>query len=180
MPSALQSPPLSLAEVLLSDGPALDRANKMMLYGQFIGSWEGRVVVHEPGGARRESTAEVHFGWALNGRAIQDVWMAPARAGRKAGEQDRMYGTTLRVYDPHHDVWHIIWTDPVKQAYDRMVGRKIGTDIVQEYRNEQGARVQWMFTEITRNSFHWIARDSNDDGESWSVRGEFFLRRRDC
>lgn len=31
---------------------------------------------------------------------------------------------------------------------------------------------------ITRDSFHWINRDSADNGETWKVRGQFFLQRR--
>jgi len=175
-PVGLKSP--FLAEALLASGPAEDRAAKLMLYGQFVGSWEGKVVVHEAGGTRRESSCEVHFGWVLQGRAIQDVWIAPSRHARKPTEQDRMYGTTLRVYDPQSDIWQITWIDPVRQAYDRMTGRKVGQEIVQEYRNAQGARCQWLFTEITPDSFHWISRDSADEGEIWNVRAEFFLRRR--
>jgi hypothetical protein len=166
-----------LGPALLAAGPAADRAEKMMLYGQFVGSWDGTVVVHNGDGTRREASSEVHFGWVLGGRAVQDVWIAPALAGR-AADQDRMHGTTLRVYDPQGDVWHITWIDPVKQAFNRMTGRKVGANIVQEYRSDQGIRTQWLFTEITPSSFHWIARDSNDEGESWTVRAEFFLRRR--
>jgi hypothetical protein len=166
----------ALGRALLAAGPAADRSAKMMLYGQFVGSWEGTVVVHNLEGTRRESSSEVHFGWVLGGRAVQDVWIAPALQGRQP-DQDRMHGTTLRVYDPQSDVWHITWIDPVKQAFNRMTGRKIGDEIVQEYRNEQGVRTQWLFTEIKATSFHWIARDSNDDGESWTTRAEFFLRR---
>jgi len=175
-PIGLKAP--VLPDALLAGGPAADRAEKMMLYGQFVGSWDGKVVVHEAGGGRREASSEVHFGWVLGGRAVQDVWIAPSRQARKPTEQDRMYGTTLRVYDPQSDVWHITWIDPVRQAYDRMTGRKVAEDIVQEYRNEHGGRCQWLFTEITADSFHWISRDSADEGETWNVRTEFFLRRR--
>jgi hypothetical protein len=59
-----------------------------------------------------------------------------------------------------------------------MTGRKIGDEIVQEYRADDGKRVQWLFTEITPDSFHWINRESADDGRRWNVRGEFFLKRR--
>jgi hypothetical protein len=162
---------------LASEGPAPDRAAQMMLYGQFVGSWEGTVVVHLPDGARREATCEVHFGWALEGRAIQDVWIAPALRGRKMGEQSRMYGTTLRVYDPKSDLWHITWIDPVRQAFNRMDGRKVGEEIVQECRDAQGTLGQGLVTEITADSFHWIARESTDDGKIWKLTGEFFLRR---
>jgi hypothetical protein len=157
---------------------APDRAGAMMLYGQFVGSWDGRLTYVDREGAGRETTAEVHFDWVLEGRAVQDVWIAPARGGPAAGGAQLMYGTTLRVYDPNADHWHITWIDPVRQAYERMIGRQVGNDIVQEYRTEQGARVQWMFTEITPCSFHWTAREAPVAGEDWRVRAEFFLARR--
>jgi hypothetical protein len=89
-----------------------------------------------------------------------------------------MYGTTIRVYDPEHDVWQITWIEPAGQAYGRMTGRRQEDDIVQEYRDDDGTLWQWCFTEITSDSFHWIARESQDDGTSWQVRNEFFMKRR--
>ncbi|MEN6318661.1 MAG: hypothetical protein ABFD82_07895 [Syntrophaceae bacterium] len=35
-----------MLNVLHSEKPAPDKATKMMLYGQFVGPWEGYVVVH--------------------------------------------------------------------------------------------------------------------------------------
>ena len=166
-------------DTLRAEGPAPDRAAQMMLYGQFAGSWEGALKYLGPDGSRHETTAEVHFGWVLEGRAIQDVWIAPSRTGRKDGERLLMHGSTFRVYDPQNDLWHITWIDPVKQANNRMTGRRMGDDIVQEYRADDGKRVQWMFTDITPVSFHWINRDSADDGGNWNIRGEFFLKRRE-
>lgn len=168
---------LPMLQVLHADGPAPDRAAQMMLYGQFVGSWDGTLKYLDAEGIRRETTAEVHFGWVLEGRAIQDVWIAPSRHGRKDDERLLMHGSTFRVYDPQNDLWHVTWIDPVKQAFNRMTGRKVGDEIVQEYRTEEGKRCQWLFTGITRDSFHWINRESAGNGESWKVRGEFFLRR---
>jgi hypothetical protein len=149
-----------------------------MLYGQFVGSWNGTLKYLDADAIRLETTAEVYFGWVLEGRAIQDVWIAPSRHGRKDSELLLMHGSTFRVYDPQNDLWHITWIDPVKQVCNCMTGRKIGDEIVQEYRNEKGKRCQWLFTKITKESFHWISRESADNGESWKERGEFFLRRR--
>ena len=168
----------AMLSALHADGPAPDRASQMMLYGQFVGSWDGSLVYRDCEGVRRETSAEVHFGWVLEGRAVQDVWVAPSRQARNAAQQILMYGTTLRVYDPKNDLWHITWIDPVKQVFNRMTGSKVGGDIVQEYRTENGRRCQWMFTEITAESFRWTSRESPDGGETWNVRGEFFLRRR--
>ena len=104
----------------------------------------------------------------------------PSRSARQApgvSAPGILYGTTVRVYDPRSDLWHIIWIDPLRQNYDRMTGRKVGDNIVQEYRTGDGTRCQWLFTEITASSFHWIRRESKD-GEAWNVRVDFFLRRR--
>ncbi len=172
-----------MLDVLGAQGPHPDHASQLMLYGQFVGAWEGNVVVYRRDGTQREESCEVYFGWVLEGRAIQDVWIGPARRDRTDGTRDAtrdMYGTTIRVYEPESDIWQITWIDPNMQAYGRMTGGRRGEDIVQEYREDDGTLWQWRFTEITRESFHWIARESQDDGASWQLRNEFFLTRRTC
>jgi hypothetical protein len=167
--------------VLGADGPLEEYASQLMLYGRFVGEWDGIVRVHRRDGTMREESCEVYFGWVLEGRAIQDVWIAPARkdrpaTGRVSGRD--MYGTTLRVYDPREDTWQITWIDPNTGSYARMRGRCEGEDIVQDYRDDEGTLWQWSFTEITKDSFLWIARESTDEGTSWQLRNEFFMKRR--
>ena len=70
--------------VLHADAPAVDRAEKLALYGQFVGDWETDIITHAPDGARHEGRGEIHFGWVLQGRAIQDVWMIPRLRDRRA------------------------------------------------------------------------------------------------
>ena len=69
------------------------------------------------------------------------------------------------------------WTNPVTLAYNRMTGRQVGGEIIQEYRDEEGTLCQWMFTDITPNSFHWIGRSSKDEGKTWETEAEFFMER---
>jgi hypothetical protein len=170
-----------MLSVLHADGPAAEHSSQMMVYGRFVGAWDGTVVVYRQDGSRREESCEVYFGWVLQGRAVQDVWIAPARRDRtdpaRPSQRD-IYGTTIRVYDPEEDVWHITWIEPNTNSYDQMTGRQVGDDIVQEYRDDEGTRWQWCFTEITDDSFRWLARESRDGGESWQLRNEFSLRRR--
>ena len=83
----------------------------------------------------------------------------------------------MRIYDPQNDLWHITWINPVTQAFNGMTGRRIGEDIIQEYLAEDGTRCQWCFIEITAESFHWIGRESKDDGNTWNIKTEFFLQR---
>ena len=144
----------SFLDVLQAEGPAGDRAASMALYGQFIGSWETDVVSHERNGTKHYSDGEIHFGWVLEGRAIQDVWMIPRRAERHPGippmqVAGNWYGTTLRVYDPKMDAWHVLWIDPANQVYTRQVGRARGADIVQEGKMPDGATLRWSFPPST-------------------------------
>ena len=68
---------LGLIRALHSDGPALDRADKMDLYGWIVGDWVMDYIFHLPDGSSRQGQGSIHSGWALQGRAIQDVWRIP-------------------------------------------------------------------------------------------------------
>lgn len=86
------------------------------------------------------------------------------------------HGTTLRVYDPALDAWHILWSDPLKQLYLRQIGRARGTDIVQEGKTDAGVATRWSFTEITPNSFLWRGERAGDGGR-WQLQAAFRARR---
>jgi hypothetical protein len=123
---------------------------------------------------------EWHFAWVLEGRAIQDVFLVPARGQRRAGEAPgpgNRYGSSIRVFDPREAVWHVTWVNPVTGAHNRLVGRQVGSEIVQEGVEPDGSRIRWSFREITPASFHWLGEDSTDEGQTWRLVVEFFARR---
>jgi hypothetical protein len=169
----------TLITTLHTDRPAPDQAGKMELYGQFVGRWEMDAAYHLEDGSIRRSRGEIHFGWVLEGRAIQDVWIVPARGMQRSDPPawGDFYGTTMRIYDPRIDAWQILWVDPLTQTYRRMIGRARGRDIVQEGEDETGAPVRWSFTEITPGSFRWLAERSLDGGAAWRLLVEFLARR---
>ncbi|HET6184668.1 MAG TPA: hypothetical protein VFA03_13885 [Acetobacteraceae bacterium] len=152
---------------LHAPGPAPELAGKLGLYGRFVGSWRMTATTWSDDGAAHQGRGEVHFGWVLQGRAVQDVWVL----------EGVFYGTTLRIYDPSLDAWHVIWSDPVRQYYARQVGRAEGPEIVQEGANAAGARLRWRFTEITERSFRWLGARSLDAGASWHTQADFRLTR---
>lgn len=154
-------------EVLGAAGPAPDRADKMSLYGWLIGSWRMDANILLVDGTRHTGQGEIHFGWVLEGRAIQDVWSLPGV----------FHGTTLRIYDPGLDAWHILWSDPVRQAYSRQIGRAVGRDIVQEGTNSAGEPNRWRFAEITTDSFRWLGERKPEGAADWQLNAEFRARR---
>lgn len=171
-----------LVTVLHAAGPAPERADALRLYGQFVGDWEADIVTYTPDGIRHQGQGEIHFGWVLEGRAIQDVWMIPRRKERRPDSPampvaGNWYGTTIRVFDPALNAWRIYWIDPATNAFYQQVGRKEGADIVQEGQTETGARSRWSFTEIMPDSFHWKGEASFDKGASWRLLVEVFAHR---
>jgi hypothetical protein len=159
--------PKTLLDALHAEHSAHDRADQMKLYGWLIGNWTMDAIIHLDDGTEHRGNGQIHFGWVLEGRALQDVWILPGV----------FYGTTLRVYDPGLDAWHILWSDPLRQYYARQIGRARGKDIVQEGSNNEGAAVRWSFTDITRDSFRWLGERSRDGGVTWQLQSEFLARR---
>ena len=157
----------SFATALHSGGPASDRPGQMGLYGWLIGDWDMDATVFLDDGTQHKGKGEIHFGWVLEGRAIQDVWILPGV----------FYGTTLRIYDPGLDAWHILWSDPLRQFYCRQVGRAQGNDIVQDGKDDEGNPVRWSFRDITPDSFRWLGERSPDGGKTWQLQAEFHARR---
>jgi hypothetical protein len=152
--------------------PAL--AEKLGLYGQFVGSWNLDVDYRPFSAAPVRGQGECHFGWVLDGRAVQDVWIrrGPATAPDKYG----FYDTTYRWYDPAIDAWHIHWFEPNRLVASHQIGRAQGPDIVQ-VGETNGLMRRWRFTEITDRSFRWIGDASWDHGATWTLELEMHARR---
>jgi hypothetical protein len=148
-------------------------------YGWLVGSWELDVYDYNIDSAVRRSKGEVHFGWVLEGRAVQDVWIMPPRSERTAnlGKTGNRCGTTLRVWDPSIEAWRVTWINPVTGSRDELIGRRSGNDVVQVGTHSDGSPIRWIFTEITPESFHWLGESLNSDGKTWELEDEFRARR---
>jgi len=165
--------------LLAASGRSPEIPDASDVYGWLVGSWELDVYRYVVDVADRHIKGEVHAGWVLEGRAVQDVWIMP-RVSDRPSYQDRvtnMYGTTLRIWDPAIQAWRIIWRNPVTGHSEEQIGRRNGNDIVQVGARADGTPTRWMFTEITRDSFHWTGESLNPDGKTWALGGEFRGRR---
>lgn len=168
-----------LLDGLFASGPHPSLGDHADTYGRLMGSWEGEYRDFEPDGQVHSGEIEVHFAWVLQGLAVQDVWIAPARAQRQAVDPpaDRdTYGSTLRVFDPAIGGWRLVWLNPRTGVRVDLVGRRVGDDIVNIGVYED-APIKWMFTEITEQSFVWQGFILQPDGISWFEQTQFRLRR---
>jgi hypothetical protein len=180
MATIAPAPSEKFQNVLAAAGRSPEIPESADVYGWLIGSWELEVLHYRavdvsPLGIQ----GEVHFGWVLEGRAVQDVWIMPRRSERTnhTDKSNNMYGTTLRIWDPAIQAWLIRWINPVTGHREEQIGRRLGNDIVQVGARPDGTATRWRFTEITRDSFHWIGESLNQDGETWKLEGEFRAKR---
>jgi hypothetical protein len=65
---------------LLASGRSPEIPESSDVYGWLIGSWELDVLHYLVDVTDRGLKAEAHFGWVLEGRAVQDVWIMPPRS----------------------------------------------------------------------------------------------------
>ena len=143
------------------------------LYGRLVGTWDvGNRYLDEKTDTWRTGTAVWTFGWVLAGRAVQDVMWFTEDDGSRAT------GSTMRLYDPEDDVWHVVWFDP-RGRTPVLTGRPgADGDIVQEGTRPDGRPIRWLFTEVTGTSFRWLGYVSDDGGTTWRLEQEMLARRR--
>lgn len=164
---------------LVAAGCAPEISESDDIYGWLAGSWELEVRHYRVDVSTLGLKAEAHFFRALEGRAVQDVWIMPACGARHANlaAENNMYGTTLRIWDAAIAAWRVTYINPVTGQRDELIGRRIGNDIVQVGTHRDGTPIRWNFTEITPDSFHWTGEALDPDGVTWRLEGEFYARR---
>jgi hypothetical protein len=161
-------------EGLGADGPNPELKEKMMLFGQFIGDWDiSEDRFPRPNGTVVKQRGEVHFGWILDGRAIQDVWAFYKKDPHRVIHA----GTTIRFYDAGIDAWRSTWIAPDQGVVRTFIGRKIKDEIVLESTAKEGYPEHWIFSEITPTSFRWRAEETHDNGKTWQLTEDMKIRR---
>jgi hypothetical protein len=162
---------------LSSDGPYPEFKDKLMLFGQFVGDWDiVSVQSPNPSGIAFKERGEVHFGWILDGRAVQDVWMTYDEKSKRAVP----VGTTIRVYDPSADTWQSTWISVLRRSVQTFVARQVGGEIVLEGRTKDGYAEHWIFSNIKPGSFRWHSEETHDGGSTWVLTEEMIIHRSNC
>jgi hypothetical protein len=166
-----------LVEALHASGPAGPNAAKLGLFGRFVGSWRLDWSGIGAEGQPVSMTGELHFGWVLGGRAVQDVWIVPGRGQPGEGESPlAFHGSTIRFYDPTIDAWRSTWVEPVNGRVRRFIGRPDGADILL-LSDEEDPQLRWRFTNIAYGSFRWRAEISRNGGSTWQFDEEMLATR---
>ncbi len=166
---------LDMVMALKAMGPHPSLGDQAQVFGRFVGTWDGEYTEYSKDGGVTRSSGEWIFGWVMDGRAIQDLFVIHPSAQRS----ERYMGSTLRCFDPKSQTWSVTFIDPENAAVETLTGGAVGDDrIVLLSQNTDGKVSRWSFLDIRPDS--WVFRDeaSSDGGKTWRLREEDHLKRR--
>lgn len=166
-------------KTLLADGPSRHYAAEMEQFGRLVGRWDTRITYHPADGSPSHQVSGAwEFGYALEGRAVLDVWQWPGAldlpADGRAPEQE--CGLCVRIWDPRLQLWRFTFHGTARGDVVHMYARQIGDDLVME-RAAGSALIRWIFTAITPGSFTWRNERSTDGGTTWHLDQEVSAHR---
>lgn len=163
-----------LLDTFAAPGPDPALADRLALFGRFVGTWQLEVTNFAPDGTATTVPGEWHFGWALGGRAVADVWICPPRAadGSSPGE----HGLSVRFPDADADTWRSTWVGPARGVVWPFVARPVDGRIVLDGHHD-GVTRRWSFSDITESTFRWRNEESTDGGATWRLVQTFSANR---
>lgn len=154
------------ARALHAAGPGAGRERELETFGRFVGSWH--LSWHRVADDL-DAVGELHIGWVLGGRAVQDVWIVPGPGEPGEGVPPQAFhGSTIRFYDRDLGAWRSTWVEPVNGRVRKFIGREEAGQIVL-ISLDGDPLLRWRFTEIQADSFVWLGEYSGDEGRTWQL-----------
>jgi hypothetical protein len=174
MEDVSQSAPADvLAGLMVSQAPRPEFAEAFAPFAPLIGSWDLDVSWYdENGDVTRTTKGEWHFAWALDGRAVADIWITPSREQRPT-DGDGEWGLSIRLYDPALNAFRSTWLGPKYALVLTFIARAEANTITLE---AQTTNARWIFSDITQNTFNWRNEDETAPGIT-TVRQRFSATR---
>ncbi len=157
-----------------ADTPAKEA---LSFFEQLIGDWNFEWIDGKGTEKERHILGEWIFSRVLNESVIQDVFICPSREERIHNPQpDQEYGTTIRTYNPDKQKWDVCYTYDGSMSI--LEGQVVGSEFIMVKQGTANGITQWLFTDVTPDSFHWMNRTSFDNGSTWKTNGELFASRK--
>jgi hypothetical protein len=164
----------AMINALASSGPNPTLGDEARTFDRLVGTWDADFSFPRKDGTVLHKKGELHFGWVMDGTAIQDLWIGyPVESGK-----ERSVGTTLRFFDSQMRQWRIVFINPRFNYLVTAQGRREGADIVFHGTDTDGLPLRWTFSEIAAESFHWQGEKSYDSGKTWKVEEDHHMKRR--
>jgi hypothetical protein len=163
-----------MIDVLRSPSPNPSLGDEAQTFGRLVGTWDADFSFHREDGIVYHKKGEIHFGWVMDGTAIQDLWIGYPTESQK----ERSIGTTFRFFDTKLKQWRIVFINPRFNYVVTAQGGREGDRIVLHGVDTDGLPLRWTFSEITPDSFQWQGEKSHDGGTTWKIEEDHHMKRR--
>lgn len=174
-PRAATDPRLDLVRALEAKGPHSTLGEHARFMGRLIGTWDVEYTDFSKSGKVTHRTGELIFGWVMDGRIVQDLWIVdPSDSGK-----EREVYTDLFYFDPKSGTWSTAFIDPEHPSVARFTGGTAGDDrLVLESKDFGAIDTRWSFNDIGTDSLVYRAEESSDGGKTWTLQSEYHMKRR--
>jgi hypothetical protein len=164
-----------IATALDAVGPHSSIVREATAFTRLIGTWDVKYTDFTKAGKALHRTGKLHFGWVMDGRVLQDLWVVDASGTSK----EREVYTDLFYFDPKARTWHDAFVDPHAATVATFVGGPIGSSqIVMESHDLDPAEThRWSFNDISSNSLVFRDEASSDNGKTWTLKSEYDMKR---
>jgi len=150
------------AGLMVSDAPRPEFEELLRPFAPLIGSWDLDVTWYDDEGkVTRETKGEWHFAYALDGRAVADIWITPSRA-RRPIDGDGEWGLSIRLYDPELKAFRSTWMGPAAALVKTFIAHATDDTITLE--TPGPTKTRWAFSDLTPTTFNWRNEDETADG----------------
>ncbi len=163
----------AMITTLAASGPHPSLGDEARVFDRFVGAWDCDFTFYNDDGTTRHSLGEVLFGWVLDGRVLQDIWITYPKNGAK----ERGIGTSVRFFDPKSKMWRVIFVSPAYGSITVQGGAE-GDGIVLRGVDDDGSVLRWSFNDIKADSFVWRGERSRNGGTTWQLEEKHQMRRR--
>lgn len=167
-------PRRDMITALAAEGPHPSLGDEAKVFDRLVGTWDCDYSFHAEDGTITRSSGELLFGWILDGRAVQDIWIVYPQKPK----EERLVGTSVRFFDAKAGMWRVVFVLPALDQITTVEGRGQGDRIVLEGDTSDGSRRRWSFNDILPTSFVWRGEKSRDGGKTWRLVEEHHMTRR--
>ena len=168
------TPREAMITVLGSETPNPSMGEEAQTFDRLVGTWDAEFTFYRNDGTVFHKKGELLFGWTMDGRAMQDLWIGYPTQNQK----ERSIGTTVRFFDTALKQWRVVFINPQFNYIVSAQGGREGDRIVLRGLDTDGLPIRWTFSEIKPDSFHWQGEKSHDGGKTWKVEEDHHMKRR--
>ena len=168
------APREAMISALGSANPNPSIGEEAQTFDRLVGTWDADFTFYRDDGTVFHKKGELLFGWIMDGRAVQDLWIGYPTEDQK----ERTIGTTIRFFDTALKQWRVVFVNPQFNYVVSTQGGREGDRIVLRGLDSDGLPIRWTFSEMKPASFHWQGEKSHDGGKTWKVEEDHHMKRR--